>query len=194
MGGRRTVPLSRTLFSMSLSLHSLAIETFVPTLRTLSKLLDLGAAHAAEKTFDPTILIQARLAPDMLPLAAQVRLACHHAKDATSRLAGQGGTTYGGNDATTDEMRARIEQTIEFLRSTPAATFDGAEDREIVIPVTGSERELHMKGFELLRDWSLPHFYFHYVTAYDILRHNGVLIGKRDYMSHISQYIRPRAV
>ncbi|MGA7120264.1 MAG: DUF1993 family protein [Polyangiaceae bacterium] len=69
---------------MSLSLHSLAIETFVPTLRTLSKLLDMGAAHAAEKMFDPTALVQARLAPDILPLAAQVRLACHHARDATS--------------------------------------------------------------------------------------------------------------
>jgi hypothetical protein len=179
---------------MSVSLHSLAIETFVPTLRTLSKLLDLGAAHAAERRFDATILVLARLAPDMLPLAAQVRLACHHAKDATSRLAGQGGTTYGGDDATIDEMKARIEQTIEFMRTTPVAAFEGAEDREVVIPVTGSERDFHMKGFELLRDWSLPHFYFHYVTAYDILRHNGVPIGKRDYMSQISQYIRPRAV
>jgi hypothetical protein len=183
-----------TVHPMSLSLHSLAIETFVPTLRTLSKLLDMGAAHAAEKKFDPTVLVQACLAPDMLPLAAQVRLACHHARDATSRLAGKGGTTYGGNDVTIDEMKVRIEQTIEFMRSTPVAAFEGAEDREVVIPVTGYERDFHLKGFELLRDWSLPHFYFHYVTAYDILRHNGVLIGKRDYMSHISQYIRPRAV
>jgi uncharacterized protein len=181
---------------MSLSLRSLAIETFVPTLRTLSRLLDKGAAYATEKKFEESVLVRARLAPDMLPLAAQVRLACHHASDATSRLAGQGGTTYGGDDTTIDEMKARIERTIELLQGLPAAAFEGAEDREVVIPVTGvpgPERDFHMKGFQLLRDWALPHFYFHFVTAYDILRHNGVVIGKRDYLSQVGQYIRPRA-
>ncbi len=178
---------------MSLFVHTLAFETFVPALRTLSKLLDKGAAHATEKKLDPSVLVGARLAPDMLSLAAQVRLACHHASDATSRLAGKGATTYGGDDATIDEMQARIERTVEFLRSIPLAAFDGADDREVVIPLTGAEKDFHMTGFELLRDWALPHFYFHFVTAYDILRHNGVDIGKRDYMSGIGRYIRPRA-
>jgi hypothetical protein len=177
---------------MSISVHAIASGTFVPMLRSLSRVLDKGAAHADAKKFDPAVLVKARLAPDMFTLAQQVQLACHHAKDAMARLTGQDPPQYGSADETFDELKARIRSTIEALESTPAAAFEGAEDRDVVIPLPGGEMAFEMKGYQLLRDWALPHFYFHVVTAYDILRHNGVDIGKRDYVGNVSGYLRPQ--
>ena len=135
------------------------------------------------------VLVNARLAPDMFPLVRQVQIACDHAKNSTARLIGQEPPVFEDNEQTLDELKARIARTIDYLRSARETAFEGAEDRDIKIPLPNN-LALEMNGLQFLRDWALPHFYFHVVTAYDILRHNGVEIGKRDYLSHVAGHIR----
>jgi hypothetical protein len=170
------------------SIYTFAIETFAPMLRSLSEVLDKGAEHASAKKID---LVNARLAPDMYTLAQQVQLACGQAKDATAHLAGQEAPQFENDEKTLDHLKARIAKTIEYITSVRETAFEGAENREIIIPIPENNIEFVMNGVQFLRDWALPHFYFHVVTAYDILRHNGVDIGKRDYMSGVGKYIRP---
>ena len=177
---------------MTITTYTLAIETFAPVLTTLSTLLDKGAAHARAKGTDLSALVAARLAPDMFPLSVQVKLACHHAKDAAARLTGATPSKPENEELTFDELKALIEKTVSYLRGMSANAFVGAEDRQIEIALQDN-RVFKSNGIELLRDWSIPHFYFHVVTAYDILRHNGVVIGKRDYMNHIGRYVHQRA-
>ena len=177
---------------MPLSIRSLAIDSFVPMLGALSRNLDKGAAYAAEKKFDVDVLVKARLAPDMLPLGSQVRLACHHARDAGARLAGRAPVENERVVESFEQLKARIERTIAELSGIPAEAFDGAEERTTIIPLPEGDRVFAMNGVQFLRDWALPHFYFHVVTAYDILRHNGVDIGKRDFVANVRGYIRPR--
>ncbi len=177
---------------MKISVYTMAIETFVPMLRSLSNFLDKGAEHASAKTLDSAVLVNARLAPDMYTLAQQVQLACDHANDSTARLIGQEPPRFENNEHTLDELKARIARTIDYLQKARAAGFEGAENRGITIPIPANNIVFAMNGLQFLRDWALPHFYFHVVTAYDILRHNGVDIGKRDYLSHVGSYIRQR--
>jgi uncharacterized protein len=177
---------------MTITAYTLAIETFAPVLTTLSTLLDKGAAHARTKGTCLSALIAARLAPDMFPLSVQVKLACHHAKDATARLTGATPPKLENGELTFDELKVLIEKTLAHLRGMSAKAFDGAEDRKIEITLQDN-RVFESNGIELLRDWSIPHFYFHVVTAYDILRHNGVVIGKRDFMNHAGRYVHQRA-
>jgi uncharacterized protein len=177
---------------MKFPVHAMAIETFVPMLSTLSTLLDKGAEHASAKPIDAATLVSARLAPDMFPLVKQVQSACDHAKIAAARLTGREPPRFEDDEETLDQLKARIAKTIDYLKQTPATAFDGAEDRDIQLPLSDT-MVFEMKGFQFLRDWALPHFYFHLVTAYDILRHCGVDIGKRDYLSHVGKYIRPRS-
>jgi uncharacterized protein len=120
-----------------------------------------------------------------------VQIACDTAKNGTARLMGKEAPKFEDNEQTLDELKARIVKTIEYLEKADRAAFQGAEDREIRIPLP-KDLLLEMKGLEYLRDWMLPHFYFHVVTAYDILRHNGVDIGKLDYLNHAGSAIRPR--
>jgi hypothetical protein len=174
---------------MKISMHAISIETFVPMLRSLSNILDKGAQHAAAKKLDPAALVNGRLAPDMYPLVKQVQLACDHAKDSTARLMGKEPPRFEDNEQTIEQLKARIAKTIDYLQSAPAAAFEGAEDRDIKLSLPNG-LSFEAKGFQYLRDWALAHFYFHVVTAYDILRHNGVDIGKRDYMGHVGAYIR----
>jgi uncharacterized protein len=174
---------------MKISVYTIAIETFVPMLASLSKVLDQGAQHASARNFDSAVLVNARLAPDMFPLVKQVQIACDHAKNTAARLMGQEPPRFEDNEQTLDQLKARIAKTIDYLQSAPAAAFEGAEDRDIKLPLPNNAR-LQMTGLQFLRDWALPHFYFHVVTAFDILRHNGVNIGKRDYLSHIGGAIR----
>lgn len=175
---------------MKISLYTFGAETFVPMLRSLSEVLDKGAEHARAKKSDPDALVNARLAPDMYTLAQQVQLACDQATDATARLAGQNPPQSENNEKTLDDLNARIAKTIEYINSARESAFEGAENRKITIPIPENNMEFEMNGLQFLRDWALPHFYFHVVTAYDILRHNGVDIGKRDYMSGVGRYIR----
>jgi hypothetical protein len=176
---------------MKISIRDLATETFVPMLQSLSNYLDKAAQHATAKKLNPAVLLNARLAPDMYTLAQQVHLACDHAKNSTARLIGHEAPRMEDNEQTLDDLKARITKTIHYVQGVQAAAFKGAEDREIRIPMPGNSGAFEMNGLQFLRDWALPHFYFHVVTAYDILRHNGVELGKRDYMSHVARYIRP---
>lgn len=178
---------------MKISVYTMAIETFVPMLRVLSNILDKGAQHATARKLDFGVLVNARLAPDMYPLVQQVQLACDHAKDSAALLTGQEPPRFDNNEQTLDALKARIEKTIDYLQNARATAFAGAEDREIRIPLPTNNAIIEMNGVEFLKDWALPHFYFHVVTAYDILRHNGVDIGKRDYLSHVAGYIRQRS-
>jgi uncharacterized protein len=178
--------------TVTITAYTLAIETFAPVLTTLSALLDKGAAHARAKGGDLDALIGARLAPDMYPLSVQVMLACHHAKDATARLIGAIPPKIENKELGFDELKILIEKTVAYLNSMSTKAFDGAADRKIEMTLQG-DRTFESNGIELLRDWSIPHFYFHVVTAYDILRNNGVEIGKRDYMKHVGHYIHQRA-
>ncbi len=174
---------------MTFSLHDMARDTFVPMLQSLSEILDKGAAHAESAKLD---LVNARLAPDMFTLAQQVQQACHAAKDSISRLTGKGAAVMDDAETTFAGFKAQIARTIEFVRGAAAAAFAGAEERDCSIDVPGGNMVIEMNGVRLLRSWSLPHFYFHVVTAYDILRHNGVNIGKKDYLSQVGAFVRPK--
>jgi uncharacterized protein len=165
---------------MKISMYSMSVETCLPLLATLSALLDKGLGHAAAKKYEPAVLVNARLAPDMLPLSRQVQIACDIAKNGCSRLAGQEPPRFEDNESTLEELRTRIARTIDHLKSIPASSIDGSEDRDIKVPLR--DRMLEMKGLPFLRTWLLPNFYFHIVTTYAILRHNGTEIGKRDYL------------
>jgi hypothetical protein len=172
-------------------IQTMAIDTFVPMLRSLLKIIDKAAQHASAKSFDGTVLANARLAPDMFPLIRQVQIACDTAKNGTARLMGREPPKFEDNEQSLDQLKGRIEKTIDYLEKADPAAFNGAEERDIRIPLP-KELVLEMKGLQYLRDWALPHFYFHVVTAYDILRHNGVDIGKFDYLSHVGSAIRKR--
>ncbi|HLW91178.1 MAG TPA: DUF1993 domain-containing protein [Roseiarcus sp.] len=178
---------------MKISAYTLSVETFASKLGSLSALLDKGAEHAKAAAFDPATLVNARLAPDMYPLATQVSLACRNAEDGAAKLIGgsRRPPPLVDDEKTFDGLKARIEEALAYLRSLDAAAFEGAEDRRVEIPIPNDGRKFVMTGGEFLRDWALPHFYFHVVTAYAILRHNGVELGKRDYMKDVGRYIRP---
>ncbi|HXJ35467.1 MAG TPA: DUF1993 domain-containing protein [Candidatus Eisenbacteria bacterium] len=174
---------------MKITMHDMAVGTFVPMLESLSEVLAKGAAHAASAKAD---LVNARLAPDMFTLAQQVQQACHYARDGVSRLTGKGGAAMEAAETTFPALRDQIARTLDVVRAAPAAAFDGAEERDCSIEIPG-DMVIRLSGLQLLRAWSIPHFYFHVVTAYDILRHNGVAIGKRDYLSQVGRFIRPRS-
>lgn len=176
---------------MRITLYALAIETFAPMLDTLAAQLEKGAAHARAKRTSPNALVTARLAPDMFPLSTQVQLACHHAKDGTARLTDQAPPKIENKELTLDELESLVRTTVGHLNSMKEAAFDGAEDRVIEMPLQG-KTVFKSNGIQLLRDWSIPNFYFPVVTAYDILRNSGVEIGKRDYLSHTGPYLRQR--
>ncbi len=177
---------------MKASVHDISTGTFVPMLRSLARILDKAAQQAGAKKIDLAALPNARLAPDMYPLSRQVQIACDHAKGATARLTGQEPPLFEDNEQTIDDLKGRIAKTIEYVESIGAAAFEGAENRAILFPLI-ENLVFESNGFEYLRDWALPHFYFHVVTAYDIVRHNGIDIGKLDYLSHTAAHIHQRA-
>ena len=176
---------------VTVSIYTMAIDTFVPMLRSLSTLLEKGGEHARAKGLDPDSLVNARLAPDMFPLARQVQIACDQATDGTARLTGQEPPVYEDNEKTLAELKARVAKALVYLDAVRPAHFEGARNRQIAFTLN-EEFALAMDGVQFLRDWMLPHFYFHVVTAYDILRHNGVEIGKSDYLSHVGYAIHRR--
>jgi hypothetical protein len=176
---------------MTISMHAMTVDTFVSMLSDLSHVLDKGAAHAETKKFGADVLVNARLAPDMYNLARQVQLACDNAKGPAARLIGKEPPRHEDSEKTIEELKARIAKTVDYLKSIKPSEFDGTDERTIRMDLQNG-LELKMSGTEFLRDWALPNFYFHVVTAYDILRHNGVEIGKRDFMGHVSPYISPK--
>jgi hypothetical protein len=168
---------------MKISVQALSIDIFTQTLGNLSVILEKGLAHATAKKFDSSVLVSSRLAPDMFPLAKQVQIACDLAKNSAARLAGIEPPRFEDNEKTIEELRARIARTIDYLKSIPAHALEGSEDRDIKVPA--GERTLEFKGLAFLQRWAIPNVFFHVTTAYNILRHNGVEIGKRDFLGSL---------
>lgn len=165
---------------MTISMYAASAPCFVKMLRNLDAILAKARDHAVARKIDPTVLLGARLFPDMLPFVKQVQIATDHAKGAVARLAGVAVPKFEDSEQSFDELRARLARTIEFVESFAAAQIDGSEEREIALKVGG--HEMSFKGLPYLVGFALPNFYFHLVTAYNILRHNGVDIGKTDYI------------
>jgi hypothetical protein len=167
---------------MTISMSSASLPIFKTMLRNLDHFLDKAQAHAQARKFDPAALTTYRLAPDMLPLTRQILIACDAAKNGVARLSGAEAPKFEDNEATLDELKARIQKTLDWLGTVPADKLDGTEDKEITFPV-GREATRTMKGEAYLKHWVLPNFFFHVTTAYAILRHNGVELGKADYLA-----------
>lgn len=165
---------------MAVSLYSVSAPVFVQFLNGLSGVLDKAIAYAEAKKVDQSVLINMRLAPDMLPLARQIRLSTDHAAGGVGRLAGLEVPTY-PEEATLADFKTRIAKTIDFIKGIKPAQVDGQEKREVVLKFATGERKFEGQGY--LLNFAMPNFYFHTTTAYDILRHAGVEIGKRDFMS-----------
>jgi uncharacterized protein len=165
---------------MKISMYALSIDIFTHALGNLSAILEKGVAHAAARKFDPNVLVTSRLAPDMLPLSRQVQIACDLAKNSAARLAGVEPPRFEDNEKTMEELRARIAKAIDYLKSIPAGALEASEERDIKVPA--GERTLEFKGLVFLQRWAIPNVFFHITTAYNILRHNGVDIGKRDFL------------
>lgn len=165
---------------MAISMYDLSVRTFIRMLTNLSGLIDKAAAHAEAKKFDGKVLVDARLAPDMFPFASQVRVACDFAKGCSARLAGLEPPKHEDNETTLAELKARIAKCLDFVRSVTPQQLAGSEDRDITHALRTFT--LNMKGLPYLTSFVLPNFYFHVTTAYAILRHNGVDLGKRDFV------------
>ena len=167
---------------MSLSMYQASVPRFVNILNNLSHILDKAQAHVDARKIDPASLTAYRLFPDMLPFTKQVQIACDTAKGAVARLAGIENPVHEDNEKTLPELKARIAKTLAFVQSVSPAQIDGAEDKDIV--VRRADTEVHYKGMQFLLGSAIPNIYFHVTTAYNILRHNGVEIGKRDYLGN----------
>lgn len=165
---------------MKISMYQASVPVYIRMLTNLAAVLEKGAAHAEAKKIDPSVLIGSRLYPDMFPLSRQVQIATDNAKGPAARLAGVDVPKYEDNEKTFPELRGRIEKTIEFLRALRPEQIDGAEERTINLQVRGNT--LTFNGLPYLLNFAMPNFYFHVTTAYDILRHNGVELGKQDYL------------
>jgi uncharacterized protein len=165
---------------MSLDMYQASIPVFVRMLGNLSAILDKAAAHAEAKKIDPAVFINARLAPDMFPLSRQVQIATDMVKGCGARLAGLDVPSYEDSETTFAELQARIAKTAAFLQSVSADQINGSEGRKVTLKLRG--KEVNFIGQPYLLDFVLPNLYFHITTTYAILRHNGVEIGKMDYL------------
>jgi hypothetical protein len=165
---------------MKITVHQAAVVSGTRALRNLDAMLDKAAAFCEAKKIDPAVLLQSRLAPDMFPLVRQAQLVCDFAKGPVARLSGTENPKHEDSETTFEGLKARIAKTLEFVRSVPASAFEGAEDRDIVIQA--GPRTLEFKGLPYLLGFALPNLNFHATTAYAILRHNGVELGKADYI------------
>ncbi len=165
---------------MQISMYDTLVPTANKMLGGMSGLLDKAEAYAVQKKFEPAVLLNSRIAPDMFPLTRQVQIACDMAKGAAARLTGAEVPSYPDTESTIAELKARIAKTLAFVNSFDASKYAGSEDRDIVLNMrTG---ELRFKGLDYLRDFVLPNLYFHVTMTYAILRHNGVDIGKMDFL------------
>ena len=166
---------------MTVSMYKISVPIFVQFLTALGVVLDKAAAHCESKKIDPSALLNARLFPDMFPLVRQVRAATDHAVNATARLAGAEPLAFANTETSFTELGGRLTKAIDFVKGFKASQIDGSEDKAIKITFpSGATRDF--TGQSLLLENSLPNFYFHCTTAYDILRHSGVEVGKRDFM------------
>ena len=167
---------------MTISMYQASVPRFVNILGNLSGILDKAQAHIDARKIDDTVLTSYRLFPDMLPMTKQVQIACDTAKGVVARLAGVEIPAYEDNEKTLAELKARIAKTVAFIQTITPQQIDGTEDKEIVIK--RGDKETRYKGMQFLLGHAIPNFYFHVATTYNILRHNGVEIGKRDYLGN----------
>jgi len=161
-------------------MYQASVPAFLQMLKSLSKILEKAEAEAETRKIDPAVLLNYRLAPNMFALARQVQLSTDFAKGAAARLSGVEVPKYEDTEKSFADLRARIAKTVKFIESVKAKDIDGSEGRDISITVGG--QPMHFKGRDYLVGFALPNFYFHVTTAYGILRHCGVDIGKRDFL------------
>jgi len=166
---------------MSFSMYAASAPVFARSLGNLLKILDKAQAHAEAKKFEPSVYMTLRLAPDMLAFPRQIQIATDTAKGCVARLAGIEIPKYEDDEATLDDLRARLRKTIDFVQSVPADKFADAEGRDVELPRRSGE-PIRFKGDGYLVHFALPNFYFHVTTAYALLRQAGVEIGKMDYL------------
>ena len=166
---------------MTISMHAASVPVFQQMLGSLDALLSKTEAHATERKIDPDALLHARLFPDMFPLLRQVQIACDFAKGVSGRLAGAELPVFDDKEKSFADLHALIAKTLAFIGGLDAAQFDGSETRDIVLR-PGTPKERKIGGQAYLLSYGLPQFFFHVTTSYALLRHNGVEVGKRDYM------------
>ena len=167
---------------MTISMYQASVPRFVNILGNLSNILDKAQAHVDARKINAAVLPNDRLYPDMLPMTKQVQIACDTAKGVVARLAGIEIPVYQDDEETLAELKARVAKTIAFIQTIKPEQVDGSEDKEIVIK--RGDKETRYKGMQFLLGHAVPNFYFHVTTAYNILRHNGVELGKRDYLGN----------
>lgn len=165
---------------MSLTMHQAAFPAVIRTLNAISGILDKAAAHCEARKIDPSVLLNYRLAADMFPLTRQVQTASDMAKGMAARLAGVDVPSYADTETTIEELKARIAKTVDYMSSLSPEQFAGSEDREVILKTRVGERTFNGRDYAF--GYALPNFYFHAATAYDILRHTGVELGKLDFL------------
>ena len=165
---------------MTISMHSASVPIFVRMRKNLTQWLDKAEAHAQAKKFEPSVYLSARLAPDMLPFTNQIQIACDAVKFGVARLSGVEAPKFADDEASLADLKARIAKTIEFIESVPASKIDGTEDKDVVVP--RRDGSMTLKGEAYLKHFVLPNFFFHVTTTYALLRHNGVALGKSDFL------------
>ena len=169
---------------MTISMHSASAPVFTKMLGNMLNWLEAAKAHAEAKKFDTSVYLTLRLAPDMLPFTRQIQIASDAAKACMARLAGQTAPSWEDNEASLDDLIARIKKTIDYVQSVPAAEVDGSEEREITVPRrTGDPRKF--TGEVFLKHFATPNFYFHATTTYALLRQAGVPLGKMDFLGAV---------
>lgn len=166
---------------MTISMHSASVPVYLTMLGNLSKWLDKAVVHARANESDPESLLAARLAPDMLPLLSQVQIACDSAKFGVARLADSAAPTFDDSETTMAALQQRIGATVAFIKSVPRDKVDGSEAKLVTVPRRSGD-PLQFTGEQYLLHFALPNFYFHITTAYALLRHNGVALGKSDFL------------
>lgn len=165
---------------MPMSMYQASVPIFARSLDALSNILDKAAAQAVARKFEPAVILGARLFPDMFPFVRQVQTACDFAKNTPARLAGLEPVKFEDTEASFEQLMTRVARTLELVQSFKPEQIDGSEDRDITLSIGGQPRTF--KGQAFLQHFALPNFFFHYATAYGILRHSGIELGKRDYI------------
>jgi uncharacterized protein len=168
---------------MTMTMHTAAVPQLTRMLVNLSEILSKAEAHAAARKIDPAVLLQSRLFPDMFPFIKQVQIACDFAKGAAARLSGAEVPKYEDTETTFDDLRGRIARTVAFIETRKPAQFEGAEDRPVSLTMGGKTYDFN--GLDYVNRVVFPNFYFHVTTAYNVLRHNGVELGKADFVGQL---------
>ena len=165
---------------MKISMHAMSHGVFKRALEQLQHVMEKAVANAKARNFDPNVLAGSRLAPDMFTFAKQIQLTSDFAKNSMARLAGVEAPKFEDSETTMDELVARVKKTLDYIDTISASALEGSETRDIKIPLR--DRTVEFKGLPYLQHWAIPNLYFHFVTAYNLLRHNGVDVGKRDFL------------